>query len=473
MIQFGILGCGNIARRFAKALAKSEKAELFACAARDPERAEKFAGEYGGKAFESYEALLADPAIQAVYIATVHNTHADLAKMAILAGKAVLCEKPFFIHAKDAKEVMALAKEKNVLIMEGFWTRTQPAYQKVVSWLKEGRIGKLRMIRASFCFAMPEWLKDSRIWKKETAGGAFLDAGVYPYEFVTGLMGGAPQELQYMVDLAPTGVDMTVAFNMRYPGGVIANCLTSVGGSMDSVGILSGSEGYIEMDYFLGCRTARLYQGRQGLTETFEDPEEEGFVHEIRHFCDVLQAGKIESDINTWALTLDFAEKADQILGTEKPSAPTKFSLEELVLQEETLRFDSFREKEAETLGDLLCALAKADGKSAAVQIELGSMEVYRRMPEGTGTFNNHWMQRKKSTVRMMKKSTLRIWTEMAARGIPRKMEMLPQADPVFCGGGYPILLKDGTMVGVIAVSGPGDEYEHDLIIRALKQMLN
>ena len=471
-IHFGILGCGNIAKRFAKALAKSEKAELCGCAAREFERAEKFASEYGGKAYESYAALLSDPSIEAVYIATVHNTHAEIARMAILSGKAVLCEKPFFVHAKEAREIMALAKEKNVLIMEGFWTRTQPAYQKAVSWLKEGKIGKLRMIRTSFCFAMPEWLKDSRIWKKETAGGAFLDAGVYPYEFVTGLMGGAPQELQYMVELAPTGVDMTVAFNMRYPDGVIANCMTSVGGQMDSTGILSGSEGYIEMDYFLGCRKARLYQGRQGLVETFEDPEEEGFVHEIGHFCDLIHEGKIESDINTWALTLDFAEKADEILGEKKPKAPTKFSLEDLIRQEETYRFETFQAQEAEELGELLRRMSKEDGKAAAIQIELGDMEVYRWMPQGTNAFNDYWMQKKKSTVRMMGKSTLRLWTEMAMRGVPRKMEMLPQSDIVFCGGGFPILLKDGTRVGVITVSGPGDEYEHDLIVRALEKML-
>ena len=91
-IHFGILGCGNIAKRFAKALAKSEKAELCGCAAREFERAEKFAGEYGGKAYESYAALLSDPSIEAVYIATVHHPHAEIARMAILSGKAVLLE---------------------------------------------------------------------------------------------------------------------------------------------------------------------------------------------------------------------------------------------------------------------------------------------------------------------------------------------------------------------------------------------
>ena len=109
-IRFGILGCGNIAARFAKALNKSEDAELYASAARSAEKAEKFAETHGGKAYAGYEALLNDPEVQAVYIATVHTTHAELAKMAIEAGKPVICEKPFFTNGKKAKEVIELAK---------------------------------------------------------------------------------------------------------------------------------------------------------------------------------------------------------------------------------------------------------------------------------------------------------------------------------------------------------------------------
>ncbi len=98
-------------------------------------------------------------------------------------------------------------------------------------------------------------------------------------------------------------------------------------------------------------------------------------------------------------------------------------------------------------------------------------MEVFRSMAPGTGAYNDLWMSKKKNTVKLMGKSTLRLWTEMASRGVPRVMGINPP-DIVFCGGGFPILLKDGTLVGVIAVSGPGDEYEHDLIVRALEELM-
>lgn len=315
-VKIGILGCGEIAARFAGALAKSEDAELFGCAARNPEHAETFAKEHGGKAYASYAELLGDPEIQAVYIATVHTTHAEIARQAILAGKAVLCEKPFFVNSKDAREVIALAKERNVLIMEGFWTRTQPAYQKAMEWVRAGKIGELRLIRAAFCFSMPfnEETKNHRLWNPDVAGGAMWDAGVYPYEFVTGVVGEGPIELHATIDRAPTGVDRTVAFQMKFQNGVIADCMTSIGGGANLHGVIGGTEGYIVLHHFIGSRKAELYRGMGELTKVFEDPEEEGFVHEIAHFAELLRAGKTESEINPLALTLDFTEHAEELL---------------------------------------------------------------------------------------------------------------------------------------------------------------
>lgn len=475
-LRFGIAGCGNIAARFAGALAKSEAAELYACAARDKERAAAFAEKHGAAAcYGSYEELIADENVQAIYIATVHTTHAEIAKKAILAGKAVISEKPFFVGAKEAEETIALAREKKVLMMEGFWTRTMPAYLKAKEWIAEGKIGDLTMIRAAFCFNMPNFgpFKNSRIWDPSVGGGALLDAGVYPYEYVTGIMGCRPIEMKTLVQRVPSGVDGTVTMSMRFPGGVIADCLTSVCGYMDSESVLSGTKGYIKQYYFLGCRKTELYVGREGLVETFEDPEEEGFVHEIAHFVDLYRSGRTESDLIPLDDTLDFARTAEEILSSDRPAPaplPSRFTLEELVSHEETFRFDSFTVSDALKLGGILQETAAKEGKSAAIQIELGDFEVFRSMPEGTGRYNDLWMQKKKNTVRMMEKSTLRLWTEMASRGVKRQMSIVP-GDIVFCGGGFPLKLKDGTLIGVIAVSGPGDEYEHDLIVRGLAQL--
>lgn len=473
-LRFGIAGCGNIAKRFALALSKSEGAELYACAARDPEKAKAFAEAHGAQVcYGDYQSMIEDENVQAVYIATVHTTHAQIAQACINAGKAVISEKPFFISSKEAEETIALAKEKGVLIMEGFWTRMMPAFLKAKEWIRDGKIGELHLIRASFCFNMPynEYTKDGRMWRPELAGGALWDAGVYPYEYATGIMDSEPEEVKTLVQRGINGVDTAVTMSMRFPGGVIADCLTAINGFMESSATLSGSKGYITQEYFVGCRKTSLYQGRGELVETFEDPEEEGFVHEVAHFVDLYRSGKKESDMIPLKDTLAFTRRAEQILQSDQPKKISKFSLEELAAQEEKFRFESFTAKEALKLGNLMAAMAEQDQKDAAIQIELGGMEVFRSMAPGTGAYNDLWMSKKKNTVKLMGKSTLRLWTEMASRGVPRVMGINPP-DIVFCGGGFPILLKDGTLVGVIAVSGPGDEYEHDLIVRALEELM-
>lgn len=315
-IRFGILGCGSIAARFAKALAASDTGELLACAARDGERAAAFAREHGAKrAYEGYEELLRDPEVQAVYIATVHSTHAEIAKLAVKAGKPVLCEKPFFVNGHEAREVISLAKERGVLIMEGFWTRTQPAFQKAMEWIQAGKLGEPRLIRAAFCGPVPysPKMKDHRLWNPETAGGALFDIGVYPYQFATGIVGRGPREMQSVVEWGPTGVDVTVAMSLRFENGLVADCLTSFGGWMDDTAVISGTEGAVKLERFYGSRKVQLFRSGR-LEETFEDPQEEGFVHEIDHFAELIREEKIESDINPLALTLDFAEAADRIL---------------------------------------------------------------------------------------------------------------------------------------------------------------
>ena len=476
-IKFGIIGCGRIADRFAKALAKSPVAELYACAARDQAKADAFAAENGAEAaYGSYQALLDDPNVQAVYIATVHTTHAECAKMCIDAGKPVLCEKPFFVNEMEAKEVIAYAKEKKVLIMEGFWSRLVPAYHKAKEWIRDGKIGDIRTIHASFCFNVPynDMTKNNRLWNPETAGGALLDAGVYPYQYVTGIMDGAPDDMNFMLQRGPSGVDATVAMTLKYNSGTIAECLTSISSSADTTAIISGSEGQIKQYYFVGSRKCELLDRKGEVIDSYEDPEEEGFVHEIAHFVQLMNDGKLESDLIPLEDNLDFMRKVDMILTSDAPKKTvTKFTPAELAAHEEKLRFDSFSAEDAMKLAQIFLDLQKEDGNNVGVRIVLNNFEVFRYMPAGTGSYNSAWMDKKLSTVQLMGKSTLRLWTEMDLRGVKRVPGLLPTSDIVFCGGGFPIMLKNGTVIGAIAVSGPaGDEYEHGIVVRALEKFL-
>lgn len=316
-VRFGIIGCGIIAERFAKALKRSPAAQLYACAAREHERADAFAKKHGAKkAYGHYQAILEDKDVDAIYIATVHTTHARIARESILAGKPVLCEKPFFTNEKEGEEIISLAREKQILTMEGFWTRTLPAYHKAKDWIKNGKIGEIRLIRTAFCFPFPytQQTKNHRLWNPKVGGGALLDAGVYPYQYVTGIMDAPPEEVNAAIQYAPSGVDATVSMILKYPS-AMADCLTSINGYMDTTAILSGTQGYIKQYHFLGTRKAELYDNQNELIECFEDPEEEGFVHEIAHFVSLLHAGKTESAWIPLNDTLDFARCADSILG--------------------------------------------------------------------------------------------------------------------------------------------------------------
>lgn len=317
-VKFGILGCGQIAHRFAAALLRAGDAELTACAARDPERARCFAASHGSIfACSSYEELVRRPDVDAVYIATVHSAHAGNAELCIRAGKAVLCEKPFFTNADDAKRIIHLAQDKHILIMEGMWTRMLPAFIRCKQWIDSGKIGTPTLLRAAFCFSNP-YQADSRLWKTETCGGAFFDVGIYPYEFAVGLLGEKPKSILPAVQYAPSGVDATSAFIMLFESGAVAECLSSINGYMEDDAVISGTKGYIRMQHFWRCRKAELFRNNGELLDCFDDPEQEGFIHEIDHFVQMYRAGFMESMLVPLSDTLDFAETADKILGKNK-----------------------------------------------------------------------------------------------------------------------------------------------------------
>ena len=310
-LRFGIIGCGTIAARFSEALKKSSSGEAVACAARELSRAEEFAKKHEIKAaYGSYEELLSDESVQAVYIATVHTEHAKLAKMCINAGKAVICEKPLFVNETEAKEVIALAKEKDVLVMEAFWTRTLPAFAKAKEWIKAGKIGDVSLIRAAFCFPMPyiPETKDHRLFNPKLGGGALLDVGVYPYMYATGLMEEYPEDIKITKSMGETGVDLTTGMLLRFKGGAVADLLCSINGSMDETAIISGNAGLIKQYRFYGCTKTELCNQLGVVLETYEDPQDEGFVHEIEHFAKLYASGKKESDLIPLADTLDFAK---------------------------------------------------------------------------------------------------------------------------------------------------------------------
>ena len=315
-IRFGIIGCGFIAKRMANALMQSDDACLVGVAARDYERACDFAKLYPDIiAYESYDELISSDDIDCVYIATVHTTHAEIALKCIKNKKPVLCEKPFFISGEDALTVSEAAKRENVLIMEGMWTRFLPCVNKAKKWISDGEIGELKCIIAPFCFNYPfnENTRNKRHFNPDLGGGVWLDAGVYPYEYISFIAGSQPTEVVGMNRIGETGVDVTTSVLMRFADQTIGIALAS----MESIGCcdaqIYGNKGSIVQYDFIRSRKVALFKDGI-LIEMYEDPIEEGFLYEISHFSTLVRDQKNESDVVPVTDSIDFAVNTDRLL---------------------------------------------------------------------------------------------------------------------------------------------------------------
>ena len=249
-MKIGILGAGGIARSMCATLrgmkAAGRPVELYAVASRDIDKAVRFAREQGVKrAYGSYEAMLADPAVELVYVATPHSHHAEQMKQCILAGKAILCEKSFTANAAQAEDVLALAKEKGVYVAEAIWTRYMPARKLVDDLIAAGEIGEPYLLTANLCYTIEQI---ERIRLPELAGGALLDVGVYPLNFASMVFGNNIASMESHVEMLPTGVDRTENITIRYANGRTAMLMASAAFNSDRRCVVYGSRGYITVD---------------------------------------------------------------------------------------------------------------------------------------------------------------------------------------------------------------------------------
>src|SRR6187402_265920 len=188
-IRWGILGCGKIANKFATDLQLIEDAELVAVASRDVEKGKAFASLFHARLnFNTYEALASCDEVDVIYIATPHGFHLEHTSLCLQHSKAVLCEKPMAINSKQVKEMIDLAQKQKVFLMEAFWTKFLPQYQKVVELIQAGEIGTIKMIEADFGFKATS-PTPQRLYDVALGGGALLDVGIYPVFLALSLLG--------------------------------------------------------------------------------------------------------------------------------------------------------------------------------------------------------------------------------------------------------------------------------------------
>jgi len=318
MTNIAILGLGSIARSMAKTLRgmKEQGApiRLYAAAARDVDRAKAFCEKEGfDVAYGSYEEMVADPNVDLVYVATPHSHHAQHMKLAIAHGKAVLCEKSFTANAQQAREVIALAREKNVLVAEAIWMRYMPSLSILREIMDSGVLGEIRMVSSSL-FYVNEHVP--RIMDPALAGGALLDLGVYPLNFACMILGSDPVRIETSALLSETGVDYQESFTLYYADGRMAVLSSGVGSRCDRRCLISGTKGYVVTDNVHNIRKIELYTEADDFTapKVFPVPEQiTGYEYEVEACLRALQKGEIECPEMPHAETIRVMEIMDEL----------------------------------------------------------------------------------------------------------------------------------------------------------------
>ncbi len=311
-VRFGLLSAANIANTFCRDIAHVEGAEVVAVAARDHAKAQAFAETHKiPRAYQGYERLFDDPDIDALYIATPHNLHAQFAERGLRAGKAVLVEKPICTSLAELDALLETAAECKVLLMEAMWTWCLPAIAEARRWVEAGRIGELRHIRADFGFPMP-YDAAHRCWNPELAGGALLDMGIYPIALVRYFLARAPERIEVVTRLAPTGVDAEVSVLQDY-GDVTAMLATSFTCQLTNHASLIGTAGRIEIPEFWGAAGCELWEGSTKVDSFSDDRSGSGFEFQIAEFCRAFHAGEQQTEQVPHGASRDFQADMDRI----------------------------------------------------------------------------------------------------------------------------------------------------------------
>lgn len=313
--SWGIIGPGKIAKKFAAALGMVDGAALRAVASRDAGRAAAFAQEYGAAVgYGSYEELVADEAVDAVYIATPHGFHAEHAILCLRHGKAVLCEKPMALSAREALSMVAASRESGAFLMEAMWTRFIPLMGSVMELVGSGKIGALKYIRADFGFLAP-FNPDGRLYNMRLGGGSLLDIGIYPLFLCTQLLGRSAKVVA-AGDLSPTGSDVTCHAVLQYGDGVSAVISSTLACQTSLTAEIAGTEGMIRIPtpWYKNDRYEWSRAGEPAQAVMLE-PMVNGFEYQIREAMRCREQGLIESPLLPHSFSLMMAETMDEIRG--------------------------------------------------------------------------------------------------------------------------------------------------------------
>ena len=310
--NWGILGPGGIARAFATDLQLLDGHTVAAVGSRTLSNAQDFAKTFGGTPYGSYKELVADPTVDAIYVATPHPSHKENVIAALNAGKPVLCEKPFAVNALEAQEMVATAKKNNVALMEAMWSRFLPHYAQVREIIASGILGKILTVQADHGQRLADQ-NIPRLVEPALAGGALLDLGIYPVSFAHMILGN-PAKISASGVLTKKGVDAQTSMIFDYADGAQAILNTTMIEQTPCRAVVAGLNGWLEIDRVFYTPTSMkvtLFDGsvtQYPLTYTGHGIREQAEV-----FKKMVVSGQSQSDILCWKDTVDIMQSLDTV----------------------------------------------------------------------------------------------------------------------------------------------------------------
>ena len=309
-VRWGILATGTIAKNFAETAARMGDIDIAAVASRSLDKANAFADTYGiANRHASIQALADDPCVDIVYVATPHSCHYDDMKLLIAGGKHILCEKSFTTDAAQAREILALAKEKGVFVMEAFWTKFIPVYREMERLLAEGAIGEIRAVTATYGYTTA---RQARKFDAQLAGGTLLDIGVYAIGFACMVLGYELDSIKSTLIMNPEGTDATDAILLK-KGNAVAQLTCAIGAFIPTHAAIYGTLGRIEIPEFKNPERFTLHADGKDPIEFSAPFEVNGFEYEIREAQNCVLAGKLESSVMTHAQSVAVMGIMDEV----------------------------------------------------------------------------------------------------------------------------------------------------------------
>lgn len=325
----GIMGTGKIAGIMAETIERMKNVRVYAVASRQQVRADAFAKRYPcKKSYGSYEALVKDSKVDLIYVATPHSEHFENVKLCLNAGKPVLCEKAFTVNAAQAKELIALAEEKQVFLAEAMWVRYMPMLTKIREVIGSGIIGEPKALTANLGY---EISGKERLIKPELAGGALLDVCVYPLNFALMIFGHNISNIVSSCTFTETGVDEQNAISLQYFDGKVANLCSSMVAISDRMGIIYGTKGFAVVENINNFESITIYDEKYRKGTTYKCPKQiSGYEYEIEACISAINNKQIECEQMPHSETLRVMRILDTIRGQWNLKYPCEQSEQEL-----------------------------------------------------------------------------------------------------------------------------------------------